>query len=115
MTANFFFSCMLFCIGHIGFWLSQNSQFVWEFWQDKPILSNVCFDLPGSIIFWFGVKYLMQDLGSLWSLRFVGFATSYLVFPLMTWFLMHESPFTLKTGICFLLSICIVCVQVFMK
>tara|TARA_B100000131_G_scaffold248467_1_gene241597 strand:- start:239 stop:589 length:351 start_codon:yes stop_codon:yes gene_type:complete len=112
---NFIYSCFLMCIGHIGFWLSHNSQFVWHYWSDKPILSNLCFGFPGAVVFWYGVKYLMEDMEALWSVRFVGFATSYLVFPVMTWVLMNETPFTVKTGICFLLSIAIVCVQVFMK
>jgi len=115
MSWNLLYCCFLFCTGHIGFWLAQNSQFVWEFWSDKPILSSLCFGCPGGVIFWYGVKYLMVDFESLWSLRFIGFATSYLVFPIMTWMLMNETPFTLKTGICFLLSVAIFCVQVFMK
>ncbi len=107
--------CMLMCVGHVGFWLSQNSQFVWEYWADKPLLSNLVFGYPAAVVFWFGVKYLMADMEALWSVRFIGFATSYAVFPIMTWVLMGETPFTLKTVICFLLSVAIVCVQVFMK
>lgn len=115
MTPAFLYSCLLMSIGHIGFWLSMNSQFVWEYWADKPLISNLVFGYPGAVIFWYGVKYCMVDMEALWSVRFVGFATSYLVFPVMTWFLLNETPFTLKTGICVFLSIVILLVQVFIK
>ena len=115
MSYSFVISCLLLAIGHTGFWLAHNSQFVWEWWNNKPILSNAVFGFPGSIFFWYGVKYLMADMQALWSVRFIGFATSYFVFPIMTWLLLDESPFSVKTAICFLLSVAILFVQIFMK
>ena len=32
-----------FCVGHILGWYTTNSQFVWEFWKDKPVLANIIF------------------------------------------------------------------------
>ena len=63
---------------------------------------------------YFGSKYLYSQLTSVWSVRFIGFGLSYLVFPLMTWYLLGESMFTVKTILCIILSVCIILIQVFM-
>jgi hypothetical protein len=41
----------------------------------------------------------------------MGFGMSYLIFPLLTWILMKESPFNLKTMTCIALSFAIIGVQ----
>ena len=34
---NILLGCTLFVIGQMLVWFQLNSQFVWEWWQDKPI------------------------------------------------------------------------------
>ncbi len=112
MSWNLLYYCFMICVAHTGFWFAHNAQFTWNFWSDKPIFANVLFGLPALIVFWYAMRWLMLDFGSLWSLRFIAFATSYVVFPPLTWILLNESPFSLKTGICIFLSIIILLVQV---
>jgi len=73
------------------------------------------FSVPTGICFWYGVKLAYEDMGEVWGPRFLIFSMSYLTFPILTWWLMHESMFTTKTMICVLLSFMIVGVQLFWK
>lgn len=52
-----------------------------------------------------------MDTGEVWAGRFIAFAASYFIFPILTWVLLKESPFTNKTLICFALSVIIMIVQ----
>jgi len=50
---------------------------------------------------------------SLWAARLIGFAISFLVFPVMTWYFVGESMFRPKVLICVLLALVMICVQLF--
>lgn len=106
---------ILFILGQTAVWFQLNSQLVWEWWEDKPIITALIFSVPISIAFWYGTKNIYTETGSAWSSRYVGFATSYFTFPLMTWYFLNESMFTSKTLICTGLAIAIMGVQVFWK
>jgi hypothetical protein len=106
---------ILFVLGQIIVWFQLNSQLVWEWWEDKPVLTALIFSMPISIMFWYGTKVIYAETGSAWASRYVGFATSYLTFPLLTWWFLQESMFTPKTLVCTALAILIMCVQVFWK
>ena len=102
----------LFVCGHVLAWYTHNSQFVWEFWKNRPVLSNVLFGLPCGIFFWYGAKHCVAATDMLWTSRFVAFSLSYVTFPIMTWWYLGESMFTTKTLICTMLAFMIVIVQV---
>ena len=102
-----------FCIGHVLGWYSTNSQFVWEFWKDKPVIANIVFGIPAGVMFWYGTKYVMQSTPELWTARFVAGILSYFTFPLMTWFYLGESMFTIKTMLCVFLAMMILIIQIF--
>ena len=102
-----------FCIGHIFGWYANNSQFVWDFWKDKPFLSNFIFGVPAGMMFWYGTRFVMQTTPELWTARFTAAVISYSVFPLMTWFYLGESMFTIKTMLCVFLALLILMVQIF--
>jgi len=89
----------------------HNLQFVDEFWKNKPILSNLLFGVPCGFFYWYGTKYFMLEVEELWTSRFIGFALSYLTFPIMTWYYLNESMFTQKTLICTFLAFLIMIVQ----
>ena len=108
-------SIILFVIGHILAWYTHNSQFVWEYWKDKPIIANIVFGVPAGLAFWYGTKYCMLATELLWTSRFIAFALSYATFPLMTWWYLGESFFTTKTLICSFLAFLIIAVQLFIK
>ena len=108
-------ACMCMFAGQFCVWFGTNSQVVWKWWCDKPILSAILFGIPASLFFWHGTKYGYLAMKELWGPRFLGFGMSYLTFPLLTWYLAHESMFTVKTMLCVFLSFTIIGIQIFWK
>jgi len=62
-------------------------------------------------MFLYAARYAYADAGEVWTGRFLAFAASYLVFPLLTWVFLRESMFTPKTLTCVGLSVIIMVVQ----
>ena len=92
---NMLLAILLFICGHTMGWFAGNSQFVWEFWKDKPILATLVFGTPAGLLFWYGTKYcFVATGGELWSVRFIAAVFSYVTFPIMTWYFLGESIFT---------------------
>tara|TARA_R110000824_G_C14960738_1_gene651962 strand:+ start:142 stop:495 length:354 start_codon:yes stop_codon:yes gene_type:complete len=102
-------------LGQVLVWFLNNSQFVWEWWKDKPLITCLIYAIPASILFWYGSKYSYAGLGEIWGSRLLGFGLSYLTFPILTYMFMHESMFTPKTLSCVFLSVGIVAIQVFWR
>ena len=72
--------------------------------------------IPTSLAAYYASRFTYAALDEqVWAVRFIGFGTSYLVFPLLTWWLLKESMFTPKTLICIMLSMLIIAIQVFWK
>ena len=108
-------ACMCMFAGQFCVWFGTNSQVVWKWWSDKPILSAILFGIPASLFFWHGTKYGYMAMKELWGPRFLGFGMSYLTFPLLTWYLAHESMFTWKTMMCTGLAMVIMAIQFFWR
>jgi len=106
---------LFFIIGNILAWFQFNSQFVWEWWKDKPILPNVIFAIPMGLCFWYAVKYIVEDTGLLWTSKLVGFGVSNVIFAILTYALLKESILVPKTLICLFLSVVIIGIQVTWK
>jgi len=103
-----------FILGHTLGWFAGNSQFVWSYWQDKPILATILFGTPAGLAFWYGSKFCFEATGGeLWSVRFLAAVFSYTVFPVMTWYFLNESMFTTKTMISVFLALSILFVQIY--
>ena len=88
----------------------------WRFpWmKDHPHIV-VWLGIPISYLLMHSVQYTVEYFGGqLWPSRLMGFAIGTIIFTFMSlnWF---NEPINLKTGICLLLSICILCIQLFMK
>ncbi len=115
ISPNIALALLLFIIGQALGWFQLNSQFVWEWWSDKPFLSAVIFSVPTGICFWYGIRLCYAEMGEVWGPRFLIFCMSYLTFPLLTWYFMNESMFTAKTLVCVFLSFMIVAVQLFWR
>ena len=94
-------------------WFQLNSQLMSKWWSDKPLVSAVVFGIPASLFFWHAWKNISESFGSVWSARFVGSGIGFLVFPILTWYLLGESMFTLKTMTCIILSVVIILVQIY--
>ena len=104
-----------FVVGNILAWFQFNSQFVWDWWKDRPLLSNFIFAIPMGLCFWYAVKYIVEDTGLLWTSKLVGFGVSNIIFAILTYALLKESMLTTKTLICLFLSIIIIWIQVTWK
>ena len=104
-------ACALFVIGQTLVWFQLNSQFVWDWWKDRPLLVTVLYSIPAGLCFWLGVKLAYEEMHEIWGPRFLVFCMSYITFPLLTYYLLGESMFTWRTITCVLLSLCIIFVQ----
>jgi len=106
---------LFFLIGNILAWFQFNSQFVWKWWEDKPILSNLIFAVPMGICFWYAIKHIVAETNELWASKLIGFGVSNVVFALLTYLLLKESVFTAKTMTCLFLACLIILIQIFWK
>lgn len=107
-------SALLFTVLHIFVWFSANLQFVKDMDQERSLFIALMLSIPITLCAYYATRVAYSALdGSLWSVRFIGFGISYLVFPILTWAVLGESMFTFKTLSCILLSFIIVYIQVF--
>ena len=115
MDKRMIYGFLFFTAAQMVAWYQLNSQFVWEYWKDKAILSSFLFAIPVSLLFWYGTKNTYAASEALWTCRFLAFSSGMLVFSFLTWVHLQESIFSLKTMLCLLLSCAIIAIQVFMK
>lgn len=69
--------------------------------------------VPIALGYFYAWKFAYDGLGSWWSCRLLGFGISFLVFPVLTHYLLKETMFRPKILVCIFLSILIVSIQVF--
>ena len=102
---------LIFFVNNILIWYQLNSQFVWEWAKGaKSMWMMALLGIPISLMFWYGTKIGYEGFGTLWSVRFMGFATSMLTFPIMTWLYLGE-VMTMKTILTLGLAIIIMLLQ----
>ena len=106
---------LLFAIGNILAWFQFNSQFVWEWWADRPLLSNLIFAVPMGVCFWYAINNIVACTGELWASKLIGFGVSNVIFAMFTYIFMGESIFTPKTMSCMVLASLIITIQIFWK
>ena len=102
---------ILFLFTNVLVWFQLNSQLVWE-WANgyKSMWIMSLMGIPISLLFWWATKIGYQGLGTLWQTRLLAFATSMMIFPLMTWIYLGE-VITMKIGASILLAIIIIMLQ----
>jgi len=92
--------------------LQQNLQFIDPYYQDKKHYIIIAFSLPIAYAYLYAwTHFVVNSGGSVWSARFMFFGLSYLVYPILTYLCLGETPFTLKTALCTLLSVLILVIQ----
>ena len=98
-------------LGHVLVWLQSSGQLVWKSFRDNTLLLSL-FGIPFSYIFIhatrLGYEVFEQNL---WPCRIMGFTIGTIVFTFMTYMFLGET-ISLKTGICLVLCIIIILVQV---
>ena len=101
----------IFLLNNILIWYQLNSQLVWEWAKGtKSMWIMSLLGIPISLMFWYATKIGYEGFGNLWAVRFMGFATSMLTFPVMTWLYLGET-ITLKTLVTILLAFIIMLLQ----
>ena len=102
---------LLFIFNNILIWYQLNSQLVWQWAKGNTAILIACLmGMPISYLFWLTTKWGYEGFGELWPVRFIGFATSMLTFPILTWFYLGET-ITLKTAVTIMLSVAIMIIQ----
>ena len=87
---------LLFLINNVLIWYQLNSQLVWDWAKGtKAIWFSCLMGIPISYMFWLATKWGYIGFGNLWAVRFMGFATSMMTFPIMTYWYLNE-PMTMK-------------------
>ena len=108
-------ACMIMAIGQTLVWFQLYSHYIWKWWEGRPLLATLLYGVPAGLCFWYGTKMAVDATEEAWAARLLGFGMSYLTFPVLTWWLLHESMFTTKTMLCVFLSCSIVAIQLFWK
>ena len=104
-------SILSFMLANILVWYQLNSQLVWDWAKGyKSMWMMALLGIPISILFWLCTKWGYLGFGNLWSVRWLAFGSSMLVFPIMTYFYLGEI-ITLKTLISIILAIIIMILQ----
>ena len=114
LNNNIWLVVLLYITGTTIGWFQTNLQFINDYWKDKHHVLILISSFPISYSMFYAWKIIVESTGSIWSARFLFFALSYLVFPTLTYLFMGESPFTLKTSLCILLSILIILIQAYL-
>jgi len=104
---------LLYTIVQTLAWFSVNYQFMSSTAKERALTICIILAIPTSCVGFFAARAGVEYFNSIWSARLIGFGTSYLVFPMLTWTLLGESPFATKTIICIMLSFMIIAVQIF--
>ena len=103
---------LVFLLNNVLIWYQLNSQLVWDWAKgNSAIIISCLLGVPISWLFWYCTKVGYEGFGALWPVRFMGFATSMLTFPILTWYYLGET-ITLKTALTILLSIAIMIIQI---
>ena len=101
----------LLFLGHILVWLQSSGQLAWKSFRDNTLLLSL-FGVPFSYLFIQATRIGYEVFEeNLWPCRIMGFTIGTIVFTFMTYFFLGET-ITIKTGICLVLCIIIILVQV---
>jgi hypothetical protein len=113
MNRTIILSAILFMVGQILIWFQSNGQFISEWFKNNTLIISF-FGVPISYLFIHATRMSYEGFGATWPGRMMGFAVGVLVFTVLAYYFMGENV-NLKTGLSLLLSIGIICIQVFMK
>ena len=101
-----------YIIGSSCVFFQHNLQFINPYFKDKAHILILTMSIPISYLYFYSWTYFVNsNSGSVWAARFIFFGLSYLVYPVLAYTFMHESPFTLKTVLCTILSVVILLIQ----
>jgi hypothetical protein len=96
-------------------WYATNGQFIWPTFKDHPLLVSIILGTISCYMFVMSTKYCSIYFDKqVWPIRLLSFSMGIGSFSFLTWYYMNQG-FNLKSVISLLLTVCIVCIQVFWK
>ena len=103
---------LAYIIGSSCVFFQHNLQFINPYFKDKTHILILTMSIPISYLYFYAWTYFVTNSnGSVWAARFMFFGLSYLVYPILAYAFMNQSPLTLKTILCTILSVVILLVQ----
>ena len=108
---------LLLVISNILSWYSLNLQIISKWWENKQVLTVLLFSVPIGLCVVYSHKILYFSLSNStsWSPKFISGSLSLLTYSIMSWVIVHESPFQTKTLMCLVLASIIMLIQIFWK
>ena len=55
-TSKLLLACLIFAIGQTFGWFQIHSQYVWKWWEGRPIEAVLLFGFPTGLCFWYATK-----------------------------------------------------------
>lgn len=111
---NFFLGVILAIIGQVMIFFQMQGQIKFS-WLKENTWFCILMGIPISYVFMKSINFLIKFYdGSLWPSRMIGFAIGTMVYGFMAWYLFNEK-ISFKTGVCLMLSLLIILIQVFWK
>ena len=111
MYNKLIFATILFVLGQTITWFSSYSQFIWGWARDHTLVIAMCTAIPAALCFIYGLRFAYEFFQSGWAPRFYIFALSFVVMPVLFWYFMNESFFTMKNMISVALATAIIYIQ----
>jgi len=110
----FFYGVIYGVIGQVLSFIQLQAGIKWG-WTQKYGWALMLLGLPISLSFMHSVKnFILAFDGEIYPSRILGFAVGIVVFGIMGWVLFKEG-ISAKTGVCLLLSLVIILIQVLWK
>ena len=97
---------------HTLAWFGTNMQLV-KGWEKKGVILGYMLAIPITFLALHATKFTFDGVGSsAWKVRFIGFALSYLTFPILTYMFLDESMLNWRTVVSIALSFLIIAIQI---
>ena len=107
-------SSFLLLVAQLLVWYQVHLQFMNEWFKNNQWIMGIA-AVPITYLFLYGTKYgYMAFGGVIWPTRFVQFTAGMIIFAFLAYYHMDE-PITLKTGVCIVLALLIVVIQILWK
>lgn len=105
----------LLLIAQSMIWFQTNGQFIWPWFKRNSLLLAIVGGSTISYIFIIATRLISEYYnGQIWPGRFIAFTLGMISFSFLTSLLLDEG-INIKTLLCILLSIGIICIQLFWK
>jgi len=111
---NLIIGSLMFLLAQSAVFYQINGQFFSKWLKEHPLFT-ILLGVPISAIYLYGTKYLVQAFnGEIWPTRLIAYAVGIFAFTFLAYAHLNES-ITMKTGVCLLLSVAILLIQLFWK